>query len=92
MPYIIAGIVTGGKKMEKNNGSFSMEEIKKLAQSDAGRQLMAMLASNHGDTSDRVRSSMASGDMEQAKKALSAFLSDPKAQALLRQLEEEKHG
>ena len=53
---------------------------------------MAMLASNHGDTSDRVRSSMASGDMEQAKKALSAFLSDPKAQALLRQLEEEKHG
>ena len=77
--------------MEKNNGNFSMEEIKRLAQSDTGKQLMAMLASSHGDTSDKVRSSMASGDIEQAKKALSAFLSDPKAQALLRQLEE-KHG
>lgn len=78
--------------MGKNNENFSMEEIKRLAQSDAGKQLMAMLASSHGDASDKVRSSMASGDMEQAKKALSAFLSDPKAQALLRQLEEEKHG
>lgn len=78
--------------MEKNNGNFSMEEIKKLAQSDTGKKLMAILASSHGDASDKVRSSMASGDMEQAKKALSAFLSDPKTQALLRQLEEEKHG
>ena len=31
-------------------------------------------------------------DTEQAKKALSAFLSDPKAQALLRQLEAEQNG
>lgn len=78
--------------MEKNNGNFSMEEIKRLAQSDAGKQLMAMLESGHSGASDAVRSSIRSGDMEQAKKALSAFLSDPKAQALLRQLEEEKHG
>lgn len=78
--------------MEKNNGNFSPEEIKKLASSPAGRQLMAMLAANHSDAAQTVRSSMASGDMEQAKKALGAFLSDPKAQALLRQLEENGHG
>lgn len=78
--------------MEKNNGNFSMEEIKRLAQSDAGKQLMAMLESSHSGASDAVRSSMAAGDMEQAKKALGAFLSDPKTQALLRQLEDEKHG
>ena len=78
--------------MEKNNGNFSMEEIKRLAQSDAGRQLMALLESNHGATSDAVRSSIQSGDMEQAKNALSAFLSDPKAKALLHQLEENSHG
>ena len=78
--------------MGKNNGNFSMEEMKRLAKSDAGRQLMAMLASNHSEASEKVRSSMASGDMEQAKKALSAFLSDPKAQALLRKLEEENNG
>lgn len=77
--------------MGKNNGNFSMEEIKRLAQSDAGRQLMAMLEGSHG-AADAVRSSVQSGDMEQAKNALSAFLSDPKAQALLRQLEENSHG
>ena len=78
--------------MEKNNGNFSMEEIKRLAQSDAGRQLMALLETQHGAAADTVRSSVHSGDMEQAKKALSAFLSDPKAQALLHQLEENSHG
>ena len=78
--------------MEKNNGNFSMDDIRRMAQSDAGRQLMQLLESRHGDASETVRSSMQSGDMEQAKKALSAFLSDPKAQALLRQLEEQNHG
>ena len=78
--------------MGKNSGNFSMEEMKRLAQSDAGRQLMAMLASDHSKASEKVRSSMAAGDAEQAKKALSAFLADPKTQALLRKLEEEQHG
>ena len=52
----------------------------------------AMLLRTLSEVSPWFLASMASGDMEQAKKALSAFLSDPKAQALLRQLEEEKHG
>ncbi len=75
--------------MEKNN-EFSMEEIKKLAKSDAGRRLMAMLQGT--DTAGAVRQSAQSGNMERAQEALSAFLSDPKAQELLRQLEEENHG
>ncbi len=78
--------------MERNNADFSMEEVKRLAQSDAGKQLMAMLSGSHGQTAEAVRSSAQSGDMEQAKKALSAFLSDPKAQALLRQLEAQQNG
>ncbi len=78
--------------MEKNNNNFSMEDMKRLAQSDAGKQLMAMLQSSHGSTADAVRTSAQAGDMEQAKKALAAFLSDPKAQALLKQLEEQQHG
>jgi hypothetical protein len=73
--------------MDQNNGNFSVEDIKKLAGSDVGRQLMAMLTENHGDTANAVRRSMASGDTDQARQALSKFLSDPKAQALLRQLE-----
>ena len=78
--------------MDQNNGNFSMEDMKKLARSDVGRQLMAMLATGHSQTAAEVRRSMSSGDAEQAKKALAAFLSDPKAQELLRQLEETQHG
>ncbi len=74
--------------MEKNN-EIPMEEIKKFAQSDAARKLMAMLDAN---TAGAVRQSAQAGNMDDAQKALSAFLSDPKAQALLKQLEEQNHG
>lgn len=77
--------------MQKNNGNFSKEDIQKLAQSDAGKQLMALLQSQHSATAEAVRSSARAGDMEQAKKALSALLNDPTAQRLLRQLEEQQH-
>jgi hypothetical protein len=78
--------------MEKNYGNFSMEDMKKLANSDAGRQLMAMLQASHGSTAEAVRKSMASGNTDQARQALAAFLSDPKAQALLQKLEGGKNG
>ena len=73
--------------MEQNHKNFSKDDLQKLAQSPTGRKLMAMLANQHSDAANAVRSSMAQGDTEQAKKALSAFLSDPQVQALLRQLE-----
>ena len=77
--------------MQKNNGNFSKEDIQKLAQSEAGKQLMALLQNQYSATTDAVRSSAQSGDMERAKKALSALLSDPNAQRLLRQLEEQQY-
>ena len=77
--------------MQKNYGKFSREDIQKLAQSEAGKELMAMLQNQHSATAEAVRNSTRSGDMEQAKKALSALLSDPNAQRLLRQLEELQH-
>ena len=52
---------------------------------------MALLQSQHSATAEAVRSSARAGDMEQAKKALSALLNDPTAQRLLRQLEEQQH-
>ena len=78
--------------MKQNNGNFSMEDIQRLAQSDVGKQLMRLLENNHGNASNAVRSSMKSGDAEQARQAIQAFLSDPQAQALLKQLEGEYHG
>lgn len=78
--------------MQKNFDDFSMQEALRLAKSDAGQQLLALLHSSHGDA---VRSAMdcaKAGDMVQAQQALSAFLSDPQAQALLKQLQEDRHG
>lgn len=76
--------------MEKNKDNFSMDEIKKIAQSETGQQLMALL---QGSTAaDQVRSGARSGNMNQAKAALTDFLSDPKAQELLKRLEEQCNG
>lgn len=77
--------------MEKNFGEFSMEDVKKMAQSDTGRQLMAMLSAR-GSEMDAAMASARQGDMEAAKRALSSFMADPRTQALLRQLQEERHG
>lgn len=78
--------------MEKNNGNFSMEQIQHLAQTDAAKKLMALLEESNSAASQTIRNSAKTGDMEQAKKSLSAFLADPRAQALLRQLEDQQHG
>lgn len=74
--------------MEKNN-EISMDQLRKIAQSDAARQLMAMLDNG---TAGAIRQNAQTGNMDDAQKALSAFLSDPKAQALLKQLEEDHNG
>ena len=75
--------------MAKNSGNFSKEDMHRLAKTPAGRQLMAILATDHSEAAKAVRSSMAKGDPQQAQQALASFLADPKVQALLRQLEEQ---
>ena len=74
--------------MQQNGNNFSIEEVKRLAQSDAGRQLMALLQGSHPEAVQAAQS----GDMEGAKKALASLLSDPKAQAILTQMQEDSHG
>ena len=64
----------------------------RLAGTDVGKQLMAMLKSSHGSQMQQAMDSMKRGDMAQAKQALSAFMADEKTQALLKQLQEERHG
>lgn len=78
--------------MEKKYQDFSMQDAMRLAKSDAGQQLLQLLRSGHGDAARSAMENTQNGDIIQAQKALQAFLSDPKAQALLRQLQEERHG
>ena len=68
--------------MNKNSGNFSAEDVKKFVQSDAGRQLVALLQQKDGDA---VRQAQA-GNYESAMKRLSEILDSPEAKRLLKEL------
>lgn len=72
--------------MRKNEDEISAEQLRRLAQSDAGRQLMAMLKGSN------AASAVQSGDMEEAVRAVSAFLKSPAARELAKKLEAQEHG
>ena len=74
--------------MQKNSDNFSIEEVKRLAESDVGKQLMALLRGSHPEALQAAQS----GDLERTKKALASLLSDPKAQAIISQMQEDSHG
>lgn len=65
----------------------SMSDLMKLAQSPAGQQLLAMLHSSNDGALENAVSQASAGNMAEAKNTLSALLSSPQAQALLKQLE-----
>lgn len=64
-------------------------QLMKLAQSPAGQQLIAMLQHSGGDALQSAMNKASAGDYSQAKKLASSLLTDPKARALLKQLEEQ---
>ncbi len=76
----------------KNSENFSAREIRQLMQSPAGQALMALLQENHAGAMNAARESAQAGDMQQASRALADFLADPRAKALLQQLQEDSHG
>lgn len=72
--------------MQEKNQKFSMEEIMKLAKSPAGQQLMAMLKQQDSAKLEQVAAQAKTGDYSQASQTLSAMLSSPEAQKLLKEL------
>lgn len=78
--------------MDINFEQISPEQMQQMAASPAAKALMAMLRRSDSDTMDAALAAAKSGDMAQMQRSLAAFLSDPKAQALLRQLQEDSHG
>lgn len=68
------------------NSNLPIQEAIRLANSPAGRQLYALLNQQNKDAVQKAMASAASGDYDAAKQALSAMLSDPKAQQLLKEL------
>lgn len=65
-------------------------QLMKLAQSPAGKQLISMLQNSGGSVLQEAIQKAAAGDYDQAKAMLSPLLNNPKAQALMKQLEDQK--
>ena len=72
--------------MQKKNQDFSMEEVMKLAKSPAGQQLLAMLKQQDNAKLEQAAAQAKTGDYSQASQTLSAMLSSPEAQKLLKEL------
>ena len=70
----------------------SVQEAMRLANSTAGRTLIANLQQQHSRQMQDAMALAAQGDMEAAKNALAACMADPQTQALLRKLQEDRHG
>ena len=63
-----------------------MSQIMRMAQSPAGKKLIALLKQNDSDEMQQAMKRANDGDYSQAKKAIDKFLSTPEASALIEQL------
>ena len=72
--------------MQKNSQNFSMQEALRLANSDAGQRLLALLKDSDSRSVAQASQMAAQGDYAGAGKALQDILNTPQVQALLRQL------
>lgn len=74
--------------MQKNSPKFSMQDAMRLANSDAGQRLLALLKQSDGQQLEKARDSAANGDYSSAAQALSALLEREDVRTLLKQMEE----
>ena len=68
--------------MSKNSDNFSVDEVKKFAQSPAGQRLFQLLKQNNTQAVEQVQA----GNYNDAMKQLQNFLQTPEAQKLLKDI------
>ena len=73
--------------MQKNSQNFSMQEALRLANSDAGQRLLALLKQNNGPNMQQAMQYAATGDYAKAREALSSALASDEVRRLLKELE-----
>ncbi len=78
--------------MDKNFDPKSVQDAMKIATSDAGQQLLALLKAQNGDALNAAMENAASGDYAKVKENLSTMLTSPQVQALLEQLRGHSNG
>lgn len=72
--------------MQKNSGDFSMQEAMRLAKSPAGQQLLAMLQNADTGQLQKAMNEASAGNYDQAKQTMSAIMSSPEIQELLKKM------
>ena len=77
--------------MAQNNHHFSMDEARRLAQTEAGQKLLTLLQSQNSPQLQSAMQQAATGNYAQLQKTLGAFVASPEAQALLKQLENNRN-
>jgi hypothetical protein len=74
----------GGNSMQNNNDV--MAKALRMAQSEAGQQLLSMLKHSGGQELDQAMNQAAAGDYTAAKLLLNNLMKDPQAQELMKRL------
>lgn len=69
-----------------NFGNLSVEDAKRIAQSEAGQKLIALLQRSGGAQLQNAMQQASVGNYDQVQNTLSALMSSPEAQELLKQL------
>ena len=72
--------------MKKNSDNFSLEDARRLIQSNAGQQLLDIIRRSDSEQLMKAAALASQGNPEQAKQCLSELLNDPQIKALLSQL------
>ena len=80
------------QKKSDGNSDFSMEQAMKMAQSDAGKELFALLQCTQGDRLRTAMDQAASGDMEQVKKTMEEIMASRQAQELFARMRGDSNG
>ena len=70
----------------------SPEQMKKLAESDVGKQLFALLQQTQGEQLKTAMDRAAAGDYTAAKNAMADIMKSPQAMALLMKLRSGQNG
>ncbi len=72
--------------MQKNSQNFSMQEALRLANSDAGQRLLAILKQSDSHQLQQAMDQVNAGNFESAQKALSSLMASQEVKDLLKEL------
>lgn len=78
--------------MDKKTPDFSFQDAMRLAQSDAGRQLQALLQQTDPELLNTAQAQATEGNYEQLKKTLSSLLASEDVRRLLEQMGGNRNG